>query len=408
MKLDSFRPASLTYKIFFNLKYLLSLFLLTFFLLTFFLSYSVNAKSSDNSLTKITLQLKWYHQFQFAGYYAAKEKGFYKDLGLDVEIHEGGPNLRVQDMVISGKIDAMNGSLANQPFLFGEKGIPVNLIRPINYGIDFYGDTLFTTQDKVKKNPKLILAFMNASFKGWKYAFSNPDELIDIIINKYHSLNSKDHLDFEQKQLRNLMHPDLVEIGHNNPERWGHIKETYQKLGMISPDFSLEGFLYKDYHPPFSVWINRLLMMLGFILIFSIVIFIYNFQLRKNVKKITREIQESREYLKITLSSIGDAVIAVDLAGNIVTMNPVAEKLTGWSLKDAFGLGLTTVLNIVHAKTGKSAENPVESVLKKGQVVGLANHTVLISKEGIEYQISDSGAPIKDAQGDILGVVMVF
>ena len=210
----------------------------------------------------------------------------------------------------------------------------------------FYGDTLFTTQDRVKKNPKLILAFMNASFKGWKYAFANPDELIDIIINKYHSQNSKDHLAFEQKQLRNLIHPDLVEIGHNNPERWGHIKETYQKLGMISRDFSLDGFLYKDYHQPFSVWINRLLMMIGFILVFSILIFLYNVQLRENVKKITREIHESREYLKITLSSIGDAVITVDLSANIVTMNPVAEKLTGWSLKDAFGLGLTTVFNI--------------------------------------------------------------
>ena len=346
-------------------------------------------------MTKITLQLKWYHQFQFAGYYAAKEKGFYEDVGLDVEIREGGSKLNVQNKVISGKadfgvlgsellflrskglrivalapimqhsirtiiarkdkniasphdlfgkkimlnknelpefqamfrnegvnietlnilnknktanykfisgqIDAMNGSLANQPFIFEKSGTPFNLIRPVNYGIDFYGDTLFTTQDKVENNPKLILAFMNASFKGWKYAFANPDELIDIIINKYHSQNSKDHLAFEQKQLRNLIHPDLVEIGHNNPERWGHIKETYQKLGMISRDFSLDGFLYKDYHQPFSVWINRLLMMIGFILVFSILIFLYNVQLRKNVRKITREIHESREYLKITL-----------------------------------------------------------------------------------------------------------
>ena len=120
------------------------------------------------------------------------------------------------------------------------------------------------------------------------------------------------------------------------------------------------------------------------------------------------ELRESTENLRITLESIGDAVIATDIKGNVTRMNPIAEKLTGWTIADAAGKPLPEVFKIVNAQTRKDVENPVEKVLATGEIVGLANHTVLIAKDGIEHQIADSGAPIFDLKRNIVGVVLVF
>ncbi|MDY7028920.1 MAG: PAS domain S-box protein, partial [Spirochaetota bacterium] len=121
-----------------------------------------------------------------------------------------------------------------------------------------------------------------------------------------------------------------------------------------------------------------------------------------------KRLHESEENLRATLNSIGDAVIATDTSGLITRMNPVAETLTGWSLAEARGRRLTEVFNIINAYTGKQVQSPVDRVLESGQVVGLANHTMLIAKDGARYQIADSGSPIRDAQGAISGVVLVF
>ncbi|HNW83307.1 MAG TPA: PAS domain S-box protein, partial [bacterium] len=121
-----------------------------------------------------------------------------------------------------------------------------------------------------------------------------------------------------------------------------------------------------------------------------------------------RKMKESNEKLRTTLNSIGDGVISTDSKGNIVMMNPVAEKLTGWMLADATGQPLDKVFKIVNAFTREQVENPVSKVLKEGGVIGLANHTVLIGKNGKEFQIADSGAPITDDSGAINGVVLVF
>ena len=126
-------------------------------------------------------------------------------------------------------------------------------------------------------------------------------------------------------------------------------------------------------------------------------------------RKLAEEkLRQSEESLAITLHSIGDAVVATDVAGLITRMNPTAERLTGWSLTDALGRPLTEVFRIIHSQTRVPAVDPVQAVLTHGEVVGLANHTVLLARDGQEYQIADSAAPIRDATGRILGVVLVF
>lgn len=117
---------------------------------------------------------------------------------------------------------------------------------------------------------------------------------------------------------------------------------------------------------------------------------------------------EREENLRTTLNSIGDAVIATDTHEQITVMNPVATELTGWSLREAYGQPISKVFRIVDNLTGKRARNPVRKVLSTGKPLSLANHTKLVSKNGHEYQIADSGAPIFNKQGEITGVIMVF
>ena len=118
--------------------------------------------------------------------------------------------------------------------------------------------------------------------------------------------------------------------------------------------------------------------------------------------------EESEKWFSTILTSIGDAVIATDEIGTVQLMNPVAESLTGWTLEESKGKLLTEIFNIINEMTRKPVENPVSRVLREGIIVGLANHTVLISKGGNEFPIDDSGAPIKNDQGNIIGVVLIF
>jgi PAS domain S-box-containing protein len=119
-------------------------------------------------------------------------------------------------------------------------------------------------------------------------------------------------------------------------------------------------------------------------------------------------IEESRNWFSTTLSSIGDAVIATDEMGDITFMNSVAENLTGWKLEEARGTYCESVFNIMNEETRQKLENPVLKVFNKGKVVGLANHTLLVNKQGNEIPIDDSAAPIISRNGSLLGIVLVF
>ena len=125
-------------------------------------------------------------------------------------------------------------------------------------------------------------------------------------------------------------------------------------------------------------------------------------------KKAENTIRESEQRWATTLASIGDAVIATDISGKITFLNREAEKLTGWTLSKASSKPVNSVFKIINEQSRLEVESPINRVLKEGIVVGLANHTILVRKDGSEVPIDDSGAPIKDKEGKITGVVLIF
>ena len=172
---------------------------------------------------------------------------------------------------------------------------------------------------------------------------------------------------------------------------------------------TLVGALASDYFvgtPPHSLLFNSAaeLVPLGFFIATGLLVSL----LAGHLHASRRHAQEQRQLLAVTLTSIGDGVIVTDPQGRVTFLNKQAEQLTGWTHHDAQGQELASVFHIVNETTRQLVESPVEKVLRLGTVVGLANHTVLIARDGREIPIDDSGAPIRQADGTFQGVVLVF
>ena len=369
----------------------------------FFFSVGKAKAGNDKPLEKVILQLTWYHEFQFAGYYAAQLKGFYQEEGLEVEIRERKPGLLPVDAVLSGdadfgnatsdimllrmqgkpvvalavimqhspwvllvradsgitvpedligktvsmdmsyrdvEIEAMfknenistgnmtvvrkepgvenliNGTvdarvsyMTSQPFDLQKQGFEARVLRPINYGIDFYGDTLFTTERQIRDHPQRVAAFRRASLRGWQYAMEHPEELIDYIYSTYYADQTKatmpyssDHFHFEAKIMaEDLIHPKLIDIGHMNPHRWRHIADTYAALGMAEPIDTIKGFIYDPSPRPDYKWVRwavgivvAILLTVG---ICAVILFVFNRRLRHVVRLRTSELTKINKTL---------------------------------------------------------------------------------------------------------------
>jgi len=150
----------------------------------------------------------------------------------------------------------------------------------------------------------------------------------------------------------------------------------------------------------------------SFVIIFflsaNFLVFILLFRFRRESVRYEDNIHEEKEKAIITLQSIGDAVITTDAEGYITYLNPIAQELTSYTNEQARGKYLDLVFNIINESTRKPVQTPVQKVLKEGLIVGLANHTALINKNGKEYSIEDSAAPIRNKDGVIIGTVLVF
>lgn len=297
---------------------------------------------------QVVLQLKWKHQFQFAGYYAAVEKGYYRDAGFAVDIREvqegqdpidsvidgqadfgigaselalhrglgrpvvvlavilqhsplvllarGGGVKSVHDLVgkrimllpqetelyaylqreglsrekiievrhsfdsddlVKGRVDALSGYSTDEPFVLKRMGFAYSIFSPRSSGIDFYGDTLFTSKRMLDRDPQRVAAFREASLRGWQYAMEHPEEIADLILKHYGKRHSREHLLFEAAEMRRLMQPHLIAIGHVNPGRWRSIADVYAEFGMLPAKYDLKDFIFDPAAPRDLSWFYR-------------------------------------------------------------------------------------------------------------------------------------------------------
>jgi diguanylate cyclase (GGDEF)-like protein/PAS domain S-box-containing protein len=283
----------------------------------------------------VTLQLKWTHGFQFAGYYAALAQGYYRDAGLDVHIAELQQGMNTVNQVVSGQanfgigsssllvarasgkpvvalaaifqhsplvlvsrndlrttsdligkkvmiepladellaylaqsgvprekltlvphtfnvrslvggdVDAMSVYLSDEIDALNKAKFNYQVHSPVSAGIGFYADVLFTSERELQNYPGRVERFRAASLRGWEYAMTHPDEIIDLILERYAVGTTREHLVFEANALKALIRPDLIEIGHMNPVRWQGIASLYAKSGVLPENFSLDGFIYE-------------------------------------------------------------------------------------------------------------------------------------------------------------------
>ncbi len=299
------------------------------------LSVPVTAQA-DNGLVPVRIQLKWFHQFQFAGYYAALDQGYFRAAGLDVTLIEGGPDINPTEAVLNGDADfgigtsgllvsrsrgrpvvavaaifqhspyiliardtpeindvrdlvgrqvmvepyaeeliaylayegvryndiivmphsgnpldlqdsdvaAMTAYTTTEPFILEQAGIPYRRFDPKVAGIDFYGDTLFTTDAYVARHEDIVTAVRDAVVEGWRYALRHQDEVIALIHDEYGSELSLEHERHAADEIRRLLIPDLIDIGYLNPTRWQHIADEFAAAGLLEQPVDLDSFLF--------------------------------------------------------------------------------------------------------------------------------------------------------------------
>ena len=182
---------------------------------------------------------------------------------------------------------------------------------------------------------------------------------------------------------------------------WGGYRPA---LVAVATGYLACNYLFME--PRYRVAVNtapHLVGLITFLFTCSIIV-----ALGEAMRRAQRHAEEERRRVRVTLTSIGDAVITTDAEGRITLLNRVAETLTGWTNEEAAGQPLPAVFRIVEEKTMRTVEDPVSRVMASGSIVGLGNHTVLIARDGTELPIDDSAAPIRDARGQIAGVVLVF
>lgn len=295
---------------------------------------------TSQPLEKVTLQLKWLHQFQFAGYYAAQQKGFYADEGLEVDIRprdlmknnilqviEGEAEYGVADtvlllyqarnepvvivapifqhspnvlmtlessdiysaydlqdkevafyqkdtdgfpllamfenihispklkriaaktepeMLVRGEVDAYACYISNEPYTLQQQGIKTRIIQPMNYGIDFYGDMLFTSRQEAEQHPDRVERFKRATLKGWKYALSHKVEIAKYIQRELGSAKTLEHLLYEADAIEELIAPKTIPIGSMDEGRFKFMSELFVKHGLIDKPFSLNKGIYRS------------------------------------------------------------------------------------------------------------------------------------------------------------------
>ena len=277
-------------------------------------------------------------------------------------------------------IDVLAAYMTNEPFYYIEKQIEYNIIRPLSYGIDFYGDVFFARGDWARKHRDIVIAFKEASLAGWQHAMAHKSELIDIISQKYTSQKSRAHLGYEADAMDPLILQNLVEIGHVNPGRWQSIVRIFKQQGVVPEEASLDGFFFSENADRLDmrlVWMGLgILLAVFFVLsLAALVLFKFNQRLNREIQeKETSRIAlvESEARFKAMFENIhsGLAVYEATVNGRDFicrSMNPAAENIEHMPKDRVLGKAYSQIFP-------ENVENGLFDVMKRVYETGQAEH----------------------------------
>lgn len=197
-------------------------------------------------------------------------------------------------------------------------------------------------------------------------------------------------------------------VSINTPELYQIMDKTVDQIEPVRQEELYRKWVRSDSREISPFLINLISATAAIAFILLVLHWFWLISLKHQVEKKTSQLRASKENLRITLNSIGEAMIATDIDGQIIRMNPVAECLTGWPAHQAIGQPLEHIFQIVDPLTGKTIKNAAQKVLASGETERMTNHTLMKSRDGNQYHIADSGAPIRDDNGTITGVVVIF
>ncbi|MBU2864411.1 diguanylate cyclase [Reinekea forsetii] len=464
-----------------------------FILPTLFLGSAVFSED----LESVSLKLKWQHQFQFAGYYAAIEKGFYREAGFDVTLieHDGSSDLydpiinneiefgtadsslvarrlkgdplvvlttvyqhspsvlislkekgvlgpfelkgkrimfqrnaddaALQALLISlgiqesdyefvphsfnklallqdePSIDVMSAYLSNEPFLFKEKGHDVQIIDPANYGIDFYGDLLYSTEDYIKQSPDRAIAFKDASLRGWRYALDNPEEVFTWLQTKYPSGKSLAALEYEAEIIKKMVAQDFVQLGSMYPARFSRIADVYKQLGLAPKSGDISGLTLDEYLKQKSDTSKQYLRALGIvsaILISLIALLVIGMRsMQSTIKKRTSQLFELNKDLTRQIELSDKHVISATIGSNglFKEVSTAFCQLAGYSRQE--------LLCIDPEQLTPPGYREGRNEIIHRVFAGSSEHGEIrqINKDGSSYWLHMFADPIRDENGNI-------
>jgi hypothetical protein len=216
------------------------------------------------------------------------------------------------------KVDTISAYSTDEPYILSEQGVDYNVFSPRSAGIDFYGDTLFTTEKYLQQHPERVKAFLQATVKGWEYALKNPAEIIDLILAKYSTRHSREHLLFEARESQKLILPNIIEIGYMNPGRWQNIAKVYATQGKIPADFSLDGFLYeKNIQPDLTKLYTVLGVVLGGLTLAVLIAFRF-FSLNNALRRQIIQRQEAEQEKEALIEKLQESVAQIKALQGII------------------------------------------------------------------------------------------
>jgi signal transduction histidine kinase/ABC-type nitrate/sulfonate/bicarbonate transport system substrate-binding protein len=252
-------------------------------------------------------------------------------------LHEGLPLSSVTlvpyswniDDLLERKIDAEFSYITDQPNRIRMRGESPSILMPINYGIDFYGDCLFTTEKEIRDHPERTEAFRQASFKGWDYAMTHVDEMVEYILllpgAKERGL-TRDHLEYEAGQMQRLLKPELIEPGHMNPGRWRRMADLQRELGVVESAGSLDEFLYDPYPPMDKTWLWVLLAGLALVGFVAVMFSIWNIQMRRVIAQRTSDLHQSEQQLRLLFETAPVSLLLEDFSRVKSRLNELKDQ----------------------------------------------------------------------------------